>query len=86
MQIKPQSFKQFQVKAPKGLKNGAIYEIDYNTKGIPSDIIPVLDTFIVGKTPKVHWNNSHKSVRQCKVDSSRPAHRHSTYHQGQNTI
>ena len=28
MQIKPQSFKQFQVKAPKGLKNGAVYEID----------------------------------------------------------
>ena len=24
MQIKPQSFKQFQVKAPKGLKNGAV--------------------------------------------------------------
>ena len=49
MQIKPQSFKQFQVKAPTGLKNGAVYEIDYNTKGIPENIIPVLDTFIVGK-------------------------------------
>ena len=34
-QIKPQSFKQFQVKALKGLKNRAVYEIDYNTKGIP---------------------------------------------------
>ena len=31
-QIKPQSFKQLQVKAPKGLKNGAVYEIDYNAK------------------------------------------------------
>ena len=51
-QIKPQSFKQFQVKAPKGLKNGAVYEIDYNAKGIPNDIIPVLDTFIVGKHQK----------------------------------
>ena len=51
-QIKPQSFKQFQVKAPKGLKNGAVYEIDYNTKGIPENIIPVLDTFIVGKHQK----------------------------------
>ena len=48
-QIKLQSFKQFQVKAPKGLKNRAVYEIDYNTKGIPENIIPVLDTFIVGK-------------------------------------
>ena len=52
MQIKLQSFRQFQVKAPKGLKNGAVYEIDYNTKGIPENIIPVLDTFIVGKWQK----------------------------------
>ena len=52
MLIKPQSFKQFQVKASKGLKNGAVYEIDYNAKGIPENIIPVLDTFIVGKCQK----------------------------------
>ena len=52
MQIKPQSFKQFQVKAPKELKNGAVYEIDYNTKGIPENVIPVLDTFIAGKCQK----------------------------------
>ena len=52
MQIKPQSFKQFQVKAPKGLKNRAVYEIDYNAKGIPENIIPVLDTFIAGKCQK----------------------------------
>ena len=52
MQIKPQSFKQFQVKAPKGLKNGAVYEIDYNAKGIPENVIPVLDTFIAGKCQK----------------------------------
>ena len=51
-QIKPQSFKQFQVKALKGLKNGAVYEIDYNAKGIPENIIPVLDTFIAGKCQK----------------------------------
>ena len=51
-QIKPQSFKQLQVKASKGLKNGAVYEIDYNAKGIPDDVIPVLDTFIVGKCLK----------------------------------
>ena len=51
-QIKPQSFKQFQVKAPKGLKNAAVYEIDYNAKGIPKNVIPVLDTFIAGKCKK----------------------------------
>ena len=51
-QIKPQSFKQFQIKAPKGLKNGAVYEIDYNAKGIPENIIHVLATFIVGKCQK----------------------------------
>ena len=51
-QIKQQSFRQFQVKAPKGLKNGAVYEIDYNAKGIPENVIPVLDTFITGKCQK----------------------------------
>ena len=51
-QIKPQSFKQFQVKVPKGLKNGAVYKIDYNTKGIPENVILVLDTFIAGKRQK----------------------------------
>ena len=51
-QIKPQSFKQFQVKAPKGLKNGAVYEIDCNAKGRPENVIPVLDTFIAGKCQK----------------------------------
>ena len=35
-------------KASKGLKNGAVYEIDYNAKGIPENIIPVPDRFIVG--------------------------------------
>ena len=50
MQIKPQSFKQFQVKALKGHKNGATDKIDYNTKGIPENVIPVLDTFITGNT------------------------------------
>ena len=52
MQIKPQNFKQFEVKAPKGLKNGAVCEIDYNAKGIPNDVIPILDTFIMGKHQK----------------------------------
>ena len=51
-QIKPQSYKQFQVKALKGLKNGAVYEIDYNVKEIPENVIPVLDTFIAVKHQK----------------------------------
>ena len=37
-QLKPKSFKQFEVKAHKGLKNGAV-----------SDIIPILDIFITRK-------------------------------------
>ena len=32
-QLKPESFKQFEVKAPKGLKNRVVYEIDYNARG-----------------------------------------------------
>ena len=40
------------MKAPKGLKNGTVYEINYNIKGIPENIIPVLDTFITGKCQK----------------------------------
>ena len=51
-QIKPQNFKQFQVKPLKGLKNGAVYKIDYNAKGIPENVISVLDTFITGKRQK----------------------------------
>ena len=51
-QLKPKSFKQFEVKAPIGLQNGAVYEIDYNAKGIPDDIIPILDTFITRKHQK----------------------------------
>ena len=51
-QIKPQSFKQFQVKATKGLKNGTVYDIDHNAKGILEKVIPILDTFIAGKCQK----------------------------------
>ena len=40
------------MKAPKGLKNGAVYEIDYNTNGILENVIPALDTFIAGKCQK----------------------------------
>ena len=51
-QLKPKSFKQFKVKASKGLKNGAVYEIDCNAKGIPDYIILILDTFIARKHQK----------------------------------
>ena len=51
-QLKPKSFKQFKVKAPKGLQNGEVYEINCNAKGIKDDIIPILDTFIARKYQK----------------------------------
>ena len=71
-QTKPQSFKQFQVKAPKGLKTRAVYEIDYNAKGILNNIIPVLDTFIVGKCQKfigitvINQSDDVKWIPQCQ--------------------
>ena len=40
------------MKALKGLKSGAVYEIDHKAKGIPENVIPVLDTFIAGKRQK----------------------------------
>ena len=46
MEIHGRQWKQFNVKAPKGLKGGQVYEIDFNAKGLPKDVIPVLDTFI----------------------------------------
>ena len=46
LEIHGKSWKQFNVKAPKGLKGGQIYEIDFNAKGLLKDVIPVLDTFI----------------------------------------
>ena len=52
MQLNPKSFKQFKVKAPKGLKGRAVYEIDYNANGIPDDVIPILDTLITRKHQK----------------------------------
>ena len=62
MQINPKSFKQFEEKASKGLKNGAVYKIGYNTKGIPNDVIPILDTFTVGK--------HHKSISITLINQS----------------
>ena len=54
MEIHGRQWKRFNVKAPKGLKGGQVYKIDFNTKGLPKDIIPVLDTFITCKSPEVH--------------------------------
>ena len=51
-ELKPKSFKQFEVNAPKGLKGGAVYKIDYIAKGIPDDVIPILDTFIARRHQK----------------------------------
>ena len=46
MEIHGRQWKQFHVKAPKGLKGSQVYEIDFNAKGLPKNVIPVLDTFI----------------------------------------
>ena len=46
MEIHGRQWKHFNVKAPKGLKGGQVYEIDFNTKGLPKDVIQVLNTFI----------------------------------------
>ena len=35
MQIQPKDWKQFRVKAPKGLKTGEIYEVDFNGNRFP---------------------------------------------------
>ena len=35
LQTKSKDWKQFRVKAPKGLKSREIYEVDFNTKGFP---------------------------------------------------
>ena len=71
MQIKPQSFKQFQVKAPKGLKNESCLRNRLQcTKGILDNVILVLDTFIVGKCQKfigitvIHQSDNVKWIPQ----------------------
>ena len=46
MEIHAKQWKQFHIKAPKGLKGGQLYKIDFNAKGLPKDIIPVVDMFI----------------------------------------
>ena len=86
MQIKPQRFKQFQVKAPKGLKKQSCLQNRLQHQGNTRERNPCTRYIYCGKMPKVHWNNSHKSVRWSKKDSTRPAHQHSTSHRRQNTI
>ena len=46
LEICGKSWKQFHVKAPKGLKGRQLYEIDFNAQRLPHDMLPVLDTFI----------------------------------------
>ena len=46
VQIKPKDWKQFTVKAPRGLKCGEIYEINFNANGLPKGIIPICEMFI----------------------------------------
>ena len=57
MQIKPKDWKQFRVKASKGLKTGEIYEVDFNANRFPQGIIPLECTFIAGAHQKfIHVN------------------------------
>ena len=48
VQIKPKDWKQFRVKAPKGLKTGEIYEVDFSANGFPRGVILLECTFIAG--------------------------------------
>ena len=57
MQIKPKDWKQFRVKAPRNLKSGEFYEIDFNGNGFPQGVIPLQCTFIAGAHQKfIHVN------------------------------
>ena len=57
VQIKPKDWKQFRVKAPRNLKSGELYEIDFNGNGFPEGVIPLTCTFIAGAHQKfIHIN------------------------------
>ena len=57
IQIKPKDWKQFRVKAPRNLKSGELYEIDFNGNGFPEGVIPLTCTFIAGAHQKfIHVN------------------------------
>ena len=57
VQIKPKNWKQFRVNAPRNLKSGELYEIDFNGNGFPEGIIPLTCTFIAGAHQKfIHVN------------------------------
>ena len=57
VQIKPKNWKQFRVKAPRNLKSGELYEIDFNGNGFPEGVIPLTCTFIAGTHQKfIHVN------------------------------
>ena len=44
MEIYTKQWKQFHVKAPKGLKGGQLYKIGFNAKCLPKDIIHIHST------------------------------------------
>ena len=57
LQIKPKDWKQFRVRAPKGLKTGEIYKVDFNVNSFPRGVIPLQCTFIAGAHQKsIHVN------------------------------
>ena len=52
IQIKPKDWKLFRIRAPRGLKCGEIYEVNFNANGLPKGIIPLQCTFIAGTQQK----------------------------------
>ena len=62
-QIKPQSLKQFQGKSPKGTQKWSCLRNRLQCQGNTRERNPSTRYIYCRKTPKVHGNNSHKSVR-----------------------
>ena len=57
VQIKPKNWKQLRVKAPRNLKFGELYEINFNGNRFPEGVIPLTCTFIAGAHQKfIHVN------------------------------
>ena len=83
-QLKPKSFKQFEVKALKGLKGEAVYEIDYNARGIPKKVI--FHIRHVHCQEKKHWHNTHQPIQGHSMDTSRTTPRNCSPGWRQKTI
>ena len=69
MHINRKSWKQFDIKAPKGLNGGQVYEIDCNARGLPKDVIPIRYTWSTSQ--KIWWGSKKAStLAQSKAEYS----------------